>query len=485
MPLEILDPLDRLAGLNRPGASANPGRTLRIGSDVEIAGRVREDLERAYGEIVFAEGKFWRYGGTHWRDIPDHELRLAVHDYDGADFMTPAGEPSRVKLGKSRVDSALNEMAALLARPDFFENGATGINCASGFVRFAPDGRPGLEAHDPDHRCRHTLPGRWRDGAPGTPPPGSMLARLLDGVFRGDDDAGIKVDLVAEVCGAAALGYATRLMQPRAVILKGETAENGKSQILDLARGLLPPAACCSVTASRMADERHVVGLVGKLLNASDEMSPAAAIASDTFKAIVTGEPVQGRDVYKSRVEFRPVAQHLFATNTLPVFAGGMDRGVQRRLLVVTFNRVIPAEERVEFIGRRIGEEEPDLLLAWAVAGASRLIRQRLFTLPPSSKTAINDWLFGADPVLAWLSEKVDIRPIREDEPKVRTSHAFEQFRVWALAEGFNDRTIPSINAFVQRITANARGVEYRRTREGRFFLGMVVRHADAMNRSW
>jgi hypothetical protein len=31
-----------------------------------------------------------------------------------------------------------------------------------------------------------------------------------------------------------------------------------------------------------MGDERHVIGLVGKLLNASDELS-AAAVASDTF----------------------------------------------------------------------------------------------------------------------------------------------------------------------------------------------------------
>jgi phage/plasmid-associated DNA primase len=119
-----------------------------------------------------------------------------------------------------------------------------------------------------------------------------------------------------------------------------------------------------------MGDERHIIGLVGKLLNASDELSSAAAIASETFKAVVTGEPVQGRDVYKSRVEFRPVAQHLFATNNLPVFAGGMDRGVQRRLLVIPFNRMIPTQERVEQIGQRIAEEEADLLLVWAVDGS-------------------------------------------------------------------------------------------------------------------
>jgi hypothetical protein len=36
-----------------------------------------------------------------------------------------------------------------------------------------------------------------------------------------------------------------------------------------------------------MGDERHIIGLVGKLLNATDELS-ATAIASDTFKSVVT-----------------------------------------------------------------------------------------------------------------------------------------------------------------------------------------------------
>jgi P4 family phage/plasmid primase-like protien len=478
------DPLDHLADLNRPGAHRTDRKTLAIGSDVEIAGRVGEDLYRAYGDIIHAEGHFWRYGGTYWTTIPEHELRLAVHTYDGAYFATPTGEPSRVKLSRGRVDSVLNELAAAIAKPSFFETVAVGINCASGFIRFGIDGTPDLEPHDPDHRCRHTLPGHWSPGTTGKPPDGSLLWRLLDGVFRGDADAGAKVGVLAEIIGVAALGYGTKLRQPRAVILKGETAENGKSQILDLARGLLPASAICSVTAGRMGDERHIIGLVGKLLNASDELSSAAAIASDTFKAVVTGEPVQGRDVYKSRVEFRPVAQHLLATNTLPAFAGGMDRGVQRRLLVIPFNRVIPTEERVEGIGRRIAEEEADLLLGWAVDGAKRLIRHREFSIPASCKAALADWLYGADPVIAWLDDRVEVRPIIEDGPKVRTSYAHAQFLSWAQVEGFKRDTLPAINGFVQRIKANASGVEYRRSKHGRFFLGMVIRHFDPPS-SW
>lgn len=465
-----------LIAIAEPLTAEREKKQLFIGSDVEIAGRVREDLTSLHGRLINAEGSFWRFTGTHWEPVPDREMRIAVHAYDGASFNTPAGDPSRVKLGKSRIDSVINECAVLCAEPTFFTSPPVGINCASGFIHFK-DGRPALQPHHRQHRCRHVLPGRWSPSAISTPPPTSLLARLLRGSFYGDEDAATKIDVVAEIIGAAALGYATKLRQPRAIILKGETAENGKSQILDLARGLLPASAICSVTAARMSDERHIVGLVGKHLNASDELSSATAIASDTFKAVVTGEPVQGRDVYKTRVEFRPIAQHLLATNTLPSFAGGMDRGVQRRLLVIPFNRVIPAQERIEGIGRRIGEEEADLLLAWAVEGAGRLIRQRDFTMPPSSKRALSDWLFGADPVLAWLDECVEVVPIRGNDLKMRTSYAHTQFQQWAAAEGFKKDTLPAINGFVQRIKANGAGIEYRRTSEGRFFLGMIIRH--------
>lgn len=451
-------------------------RTIFIGSDVEIAGRIREDLMEKHGKIVHAEGQFWRYGATHWEAIPPYELRVITHAYDGALYKTPKGEKARVKLGKGRVDSILNELAALLSEEGFFTDASIGINCATGFIQFDPSGAPSLSPHDRTHRCRHTLAGRWMPDDPA--PVSNLLDRLLHGVFQGDDDAFEKRQLLAEVCGAAALGYATKLMHPRAVILKGERADNGKSQVLDLARGLLPASAISALTAARMGDERHVVGLAGKLLNASDELSSSAAIASDTFKAIITGEPVDGRDVYKSRIEFRPVAQHVFATNTLPPFQGGMDRGVQRRLLVVTFNRVIPENERVEAIGRRIAVEEADCLLSWAIAGASRLIRQRNFTVPPSSKAALADWILGADPVLAWLDECVEMEL---HSTQIPTREAYGRFSDWATAEGFHRDKLPAINGFVQRVLANATGAESKRTSKGRVFLGLSIKgHAPS-----
>ena len=406
------DPLAHLAVLNRQGAPSVHEKMLAIGSDIEIAGRVKQEICQSL-----------RRNPSCRRSI----LALLRH--------TLGGDPgTRVTACGSRVRWRLLQHPRWrgIARQTQQVTGqlcSQRVCCVSGGAKFL---RYSVSRHQLRFRVysfRRAWNAEPRRCTPGTiaagircpvvgrvdaacaPPQGSLLARLLDGMFHGDDEADAKVALLAEIIGAAALGYATKLQQPRAVILRGETAENGKSQVLDLARGLLPPSAVCSLTAARMADERHIVGLVGKLLNASDELTSAAAIASEMFKAVITGEPVHGRDVYKSRVEFRPVAQHLFATNILPVFAGGMDRGIQRRLLVIPFNRVVPPEERIEAIGRRVAEQEADLLLAWAVHGAARLIRQRNFSVPASSKTALMDWIYGADPVLAWLDERVEVRP--------------------------------------------------------------------------
>jgi putative DNA primase/helicase len=454
---------------------ASAGRQrLDVGSDVEIAERVAADFRREFGKVVFADGDFWRYSGKHWQPIEDATARRAVHLYDGAIYETASQQPAAVKLGKGRIDSVLHEMGAMLARPNFFADAPDGINCTSGFIAFDAAGQPRILPHDRGHRCRHLLPGHWRSGIGAEePPPDSLLGQLLGGVFKGDEDESDKRKLMAEIAGAAALGYATKLRQPKAIVLKGEKAENGKSQILDLIRELLPASAITSVTAAKIGDERFIVGLRSKLLNAADELSGSKAIASDTFKAVITGEPVSGRDVYRSAITFRPLAQHVFATNTLPTFAGGMDRGVQRRLLVVTFNRVIPVQERIESIGLRVGAEEPDLLLAWAVAGAARLIRQKGFTVPDSSALALRDWLFGADPVLAWTEARV-----RECDPArggYKSGHAHDMFKQWALANGFRDSTIPAVNGFVQRLQANLTNAVVKHTRSGNWLRGIEI----------
>jgi P4 family phage/plasmid primase-like protien len=451
---------------------------LEIGSDVELARLVSSRLRRTFGTTVYCDGAFWTYQSTHWKPHDEQALRLIVHEYDGAEYPGRSGEDSKVRLGKGRIDSVLHEMRAILSSPEFFAKAALGINCMTGFISFSPAGTPSLMPHDPEHRHRHVLAGSWPCTASDEVKSRSLLARLLGGCFQDDEDAQEKVNLLAEVAGAAALGYSTKLMKPKAVVLKGIKAENGKSQVLDMIRGLLPSEAIASLPPGRFGDDKYTVQLVGKLLNASDELTSASAISSDTFKQIVTGEPISSRDVYRSAVTFRPVAQHIFATNDLPAFKGGMDRGVQRRLLVIPFDRVIPVEERVECIGARIAAEEMGLLLDWAVEGARRLIPRRYFAELLSSKDALQDWLLITSPVLAWLAEATELVS-GKDAKKIRSADAYRCFKEWALQEGHDENRIPKINSFVQRVTEADMGIVSKRDGLGRYLVGIRIKPVE------
>ena len=443
--------------------------SLDIGSDIEIARRVGNDLASKYGQIIVAEGSVWRYVGTHWESLTGSKLRRVVHRYDGASF----GKGSTVKLSRSRVDSILNEFTAMHDDLDFFGYAPAGINCLSGFIRFQEDtNEPIVETHAAEHRCRHVIQGCWPTETSDEERKSSLLAHLLRGCFLGDHDAADKVNLLSEVAGSAVLGQGTHLMKPKAIVLKGITAENGKSQIVDVIRGLLPASATSAIPLGKFNDDRFVCGLIGKLLNASDELTSAAAIASDAFKQIITGEPITSRDVYKAAVSFRPTAQHIYATNDLPAFKGGMDRGVQRRLLVLTFNRTIPEAERVEHIGGRIAAEETDLLLDWAVRGAQRLLKQRYFTQPASSKAALKEWLYGTDPVMAWLEQSA----LLDLYAQVETRHAYTEFKEWAIGEGYRENTLPAISTFTSRLLASDKGITSKRTNDKRYVIGLGSR---------
>jgi P4 family phage/plasmid primase-like protien len=481
-PADLTDP----AFLTQAGPAVGSGGKERgsrkvwldIGSDTEIAGRVAADLQRRFGPVVQDEGQFWSHNGQHWEAILEETLWQAVFVYDGALFETLSGEPANIKLSKGRVESILACMQPLLRRRKFFADAPLGINCASGLITFAPDGAPSLAAHSPDHRQRHVLAGHWPRDFSNEDKTASLMHRLLDGCFQQDSDKQAKIDLLSEVAGIAAIGMATRIVQSKALVFVGKQAENGKSQVLAMLRALLPKSAVSAISPAKFDDRTFACHLAGKLLNAPDELSGTDAIASETFKQIITGDPLTVRDVYRSAFEFEPRAQHVYATNNLPSFKGGMDRGVRRRLMVLTFTRVIPIEERLERIGARVGEEEADLLLDWAVRGASRVIAAQAFTTPDSSAEALKEWMYSADPVLAWLESDEVEYPKNSYVPESKVGVAHDKFVRWATDEGFGRDRLPAVNGFSQRVEAAGKGVTKKRNSEGARFIGLGCKGA-------
>lgn len=413
------------------------------GTDVEIAEAVLFSLAQRYGSrIVRCEGKFYAYTGTHWRPLASTELKNAIYGYD----KTRHAGKVVVRLNTPRTGSILTIMGVRADEPDFFVNAPKGMNCKSGFIEFDSSGAPRQSSHSPEHRQRHCLPGQWSPDSSWQE--AKLLKAFLHGCFGEDDDGDDKIALVSEACGIAALGGATRLSSPKALVLLGTSAANGKSELLAMLSGLLPKDAVCAIPLSRFSDERMLAQLAGRMLNACAELGTSRAIAAETFKAVVTGDEIVGREVFCPATFFRPVALHIFATNALPPFHGGIDPGVERRLLVLSFKRTIPEDQRIAEIGSRIANEEANALLAFAVEGAGRVLRAGRFIQPATSRQTLREWVYQADPVLAWKERRTAYTPAEQTPVGV----AYADFLNWAENEGIETKKLPAAHNFVNKL---------------------------------
>jgi hypothetical protein len=174
-------------------------------------------LERRHMQgVVYAEGAFWRYEKTHWKAIQAHELSQLVQKLSG---LTYGENCAKVFISKNSAASILGFLADNLAKPDFFERPAQGINAANCFIKFR--GTPEALDHSPDHRQRHTLPASWNGQILKEPPKGSLLDTLLSGTFMDDPQAGEKCWFLQQLMFVAASGMGTRLVRPKAVIFFG------------------------------------------------------------------------------------------------------------------------------------------------------------------------------------------------------------------------------------------------------------------------
>jgi len=239
------------------------------------------------------------------------------------------------------------------------------------------------------------------------------------------------------------------------------------------------------IPPSDFQDEKIRVGLVGKLLNATDEISSASAITSELFKKIVTCNWTKGRDLYKSVVKFKPQALHVMNANGLPPLKGGLGPADKRRFRVIPFNRRIPKEERIRHLGERIVHEETDLVLAWAVDGLLRVARNGwLFTELAASTDLIEEWQENLCPVTGWLmsGEVVFETPVVDGrEQPVPKKEAYRWFKTWARGEDLRGDQPMGPNTFTTRMKATDLGPIWKHTNKGAVFLNLRQAHSDVI----
>jgi len=94
-----------------------------------------------------------------------------------------------------------------------------------------------------------------------------------------------------------------------------------------------------------------------------------------------------------------------------------------------------------------------------------------------SCQEALLEWVLSEDPIAAWTDACITVVPIVNGGPLIATRDAYQRFHSWALSEGYRPEKLPAINGFVQRVQARVAGIQHKRMKEGRFFIGLRVTH--------
>jgi P4 family phage/plasmid primase-like protien len=185
------------------------------------------------------------------------------------------------------------------------------------------------------------------------------------------------------------------------------------------------------------------------LLNIVSELPEADILDSESWKAMVAGDTTTGREIRKEPFSFKPVAGHVYSANRLP---GTTDQshGFWRRLLVVQFNRVFAEREQDPDLADRIVQSDHRAVVAWALIGASRVLKIGHYTVPRSSAKALDKWRAHADQVRAFVDDWTS--RLLPDEPLHMGTQAevlYKAYRTWAQENGH--RPVAS-NTFGERM---------------------------------
>lgn len=307
-------------------------------------------------------GSFYLYNGSYWEKIDRDELKS---------FLQKAAEKMGADKFKARhfefADQLFKQFMVTAHLPSPKINRQTvHINLTNGTLRIGLD-KQTMHAPDPADFMTYQLPFAYDDQA--TAP---RFQAYLDKVLP-------SADLQAVL--AEGFGYifipTRRLKLEKMLLLLGEGA-NGKSVAFDILTALLGPENLSSYSLEKITtEETYRAKIADKLVNYCSEIS--VNLEADTFKALVSGEPVAARELYGKPFQIENYAKLIANANQLPTVSEHTNAWFRRFLIVPFGVTILEHEQDKQLASKIIGSELPGVL-NWILAGLRRLLHQGHFT---------------------------------------------------------------------------------------------------------
>lgn len=369
----------------------------------EIAVEALKELEKKGYKIHRYNEAFYTWQGTHWEPIKDSEIWKTIATEFGD---LPGARKASDHQGIMKVMATLVPQKIRVLEVD-------GVNFRNGFL--TEDLK--LVPHNADLGMTYLLPYNYEPELAGK---AHKFEALLHTCWGHYPDFEEKKLALQEAMAVTLMGKGPTYQ--RAILLYG-VAQCGKSQILEVVQQMVPEAARCAVPPDQWGETFTLSFLDQKLLNVVGELHEKKPMPGKQFKELIDGSQMSGQMKFKPLFNFIPKACHWFASNHLPR-TKDTSNGFNRRWLILSFDRPVPANEMIPDLGKIIVDEEIDAVVAWALQAYPALRKRGSYTLPQSHNYYVGELAEQNSIVREWLNKKV----VKKEDSKSKTHDLFLDF---------------------------------------------------------
>jgi putative DNA primase/helicase len=359
-------------------------------------------------------GFIYLYNGSYWSEINQESFQYFL----GSVSLKMGVEKFKAKIHTFKDELFKQFMADAYLRTPQTNGKNVLINLENGTFEITPTKRT-LKVFDRNDFLTHQLPFEYNPDASAP-----LFKKYLDEVLPDVD----KQKVLAEYCGYIFVKPSVLKLE-KALIMFG-TGANGKSVFFEILNALLGSENFSSYSLEKLTTEdKYRIRIANKLVNYASEMSSKLDV--DTFKQMVSGEPIEARSLYKDPIIMTDYAKFIFNSNELPKDVEHTN-AFFRRFLILGFDVTIPEDQQDKELSNKIIQGELSGVFNWILQGLDRLLKQKKFSKCAAVENARSDYEKQSDSVKMFIDDfeyktSTDYTPVSE---------LYNQYKSYCIDDG-------------------------------------------------
>ena len=270
----------------------------------------KEIIERF--KIITMNGDFYSYDGGVYVPFSDGKI---------TNYLTE----QRPRLNSNYEKEVMRHVRGLTytERPE--DDGT--VNVMNGVLTFAVDGTATLLPHSKEHISFRQFKARYNPG---------ITSDLLDtALFTWFSGSSEQIELLNQFLGYLLMNH----VKHQKIFFFVGVPYTGKSSLLMLIRAFCGEENVSAIQLSDLNGNHTLGALVNKTVNVFSDIRKTKVVASDTFKMLADGSPIQINMKYKQPFTYCFTGKLIFGMNSYPDFSHDFE-GVERRLVIFPFNHI-------------------------------------------------------------------------------------------------------------------------------------------------